>query len=137
MCVTPEYAHKCFRLCSCAFGPANIITKIFNEENVGTIFLPADKLSGKKHWIAYATNVMGTLTVNEGAKKAILETGSSLLAKGVTGVNFSFKKGDIVGIVDADGTEFARGMVNYDFDECEKLIGAHSDMFIERIGYKR
>ena len=115
---------------------ANIITKIFNEENVGTIFLPADKLSGKKHWIAYASNVMGTLTVNDGAKKAIIETGSSLLAKGITGVNFNFKKGDIVGIVDVEGKEFARGMVNYDFDECEKLIGAHSDMFIERIGYK-
>ena len=103
---------------------ANIITKIFNEENVGTIFLPADKLSGKKHWIAYASNVMGTLTVNDGAKKAIMETGSSLLAKGITGVNFNFKKGDIVGIVDVEGNEFARGMVNYDFDECEKLIGA-------------
>lgn len=115
---------------------ANIITKIFNEENVGTIFLPADKLSGKKHWIAYASNVMGTLTVNDGAKKAIMETGSSLLAKGITGVNFNFKKGDIVGIVDVEGNEFARGIVNYDFDECEKLIGAHSDMFIERIGYK-
>ena len=115
---------------------AHIITKIFNEENVGTIFLPSDKLSGKKHWIAYATNVMGTLIVNDGAKKAIIETGSSLLAKGIVEVEMNFNKGDIVSIKDYSGNEFARGIVNYDGEECKKLMGEHSDTFIEKIGYK-
>lgn len=115
---------------------SNIISKIFTQDNVGTIFLPSETLSGKKHWIAYATNVMGTLVVNDGAKNALIEKCSSLLAIGLIEVKYNFKKGDIVSIVDANGQEFARGMVNYDFDECEKLIGAYSDEFIEKIGYK-
>ena len=115
---------------------SHIISKIFSQENVGTIFLPSETLSGKKHWIAYATNVMGTLVVNDGAKKALIEKCSSLLAIGLTEVKYNFKKGDIVSIVDVNGQEFARGMVNYDSDECEKLIGAYSDEFIEKIGYK-
>ena len=114
----------------------DIIIKVFNEENVGTIFLPSETLSGKKHWIAYATNIMGNLTVNDGAKSAMIEKGSSLLAKGLIKVEYNFKKGDIISISDMQGNEFARGMINYDFDECEKLIGCHSDEFIEKIGYK-
>ena len=49
-----------------------IINKIFNEDNVGTKFYPTEEsLSGKKRWIGYATNVIGKIIVNEGAKKYI------------------------------------------------------------------
>ena len=48
----------------------------------------------------------------------------------------NFNKGDIVSIKDYSGNEFARGIVNYDGEECKKLMGEHSDTFIEKIGYK-
>ena len=51
-----------------------VINKIFNEEEIGTMFIPSDEnLSGKKRWIGYATNVIGKLVVNEGAKKCDFE----------------------------------------------------------------
>ena len=57
----------------------NIIQKIF-DDNVGTVFLPNDNLSHKKRWIAYATNIMGSLVVNNGAKEAIIDNQKSLLS---------------------------------------------------------
>ena len=114
-----------------------IIGKIFAGEEHGTMFLPTDEnLSGKKRWIGYATNVIGKLIVNEGAKKAILENCTSLLPIGILEVVNDFKQGEVVSIYDESGVEFARGMVNYDSEECRKIIGAHSDNLVNILGYK-
>lgn len=114
-----------------------VINKIFSEEEIGTMFIPTDEnLSGKKRWIGYATNVLGKLIVNEGAKKAILEKCTSLLPVGVLEVVNDFKQGEVVSICDENGVEFARGMVNYDSAECRKIAGAHSDNILETLGYK-
>jgi glutamate 5-kinase len=114
-----------------------VINKIFNSEEIGTMFIPSDEnLSGKKRWIGYATNVFGKLIVNEGAKKAILEKCTSLLPIGIIEVVNEFKQGEVVSICDEHGTEFARGMVNYDSDECKKIAGAHSDNILHTLGYK-
>lgn len=113
-----------------------VINKIFAAEEIGTMFIPTDEnLSGKKRWIGYATNVLGKLIVNDGAKKAILEK-SSLLPIGIIDVVNDFKQGEVVSICDELGTEFARGMVNYDSDECRKIAGAHSDNILNSLGYK-
>ena len=55
---------------------------------------------------------------------------------GVIGVKNSFKKGDVISILDENNQEFARGIVNYDSDSCRKLIGRHSDNIIEILGFK-
>ena len=115
----------------------SVISRIFDAEELGTMFIPTDEnLSGKKRWIGYATNVRGKLIVNNGAKKAILENCTSLLPIGVIKVINEFKQGEVVSIVDEEGVEFARGMVNYDSEECKKIAGAHSDNIIKTLGYK-
>ncbi len=113
-----------------------IIKKIFEEDNIGTIFLPTKNLSHKKRWIAYATNIMGELTVNAGAKSALIDKQKSLLAVGITKVEGEFRAGEIVSIFDEEGAEFARAMVNYNSDDCKKIIGAHSDEIESILGYK-
>ena len=114
-----------------------IINKIFSGEELGTMFIPTNEnLSGKKRWIGYATNVRGKLIVNEGAKKAVLEKATSLLPIGITNVVNEFNQGEVVSICDEQGEEFARGMVNYNSEECKKLIGAHSDSIVNILGYK-
>ncbi len=114
-----------------------IINKIFNAEELGTMFIPSEEnLSGKKRWIGYATNVLGKLVVNEGAKSAILEKCTSLLPIGIVEVVNDFKQGEVVSICDENGHEFARGMVNYSSDECRKIAGAHSDSILKILGYK-
>lgn len=114
-----------------------VINKIFNAEKLGTMFIPTEEnLSGKKRWIGYATNVRGKLIVNDGAKKAILDKCTSLLPIGVLEVINDFNQGEVVSICDETGIEFARGMVNYDSDECKKITGAHSDDILKILGYK-
>ena len=114
-----------------------IINKIFAGEDIGTMFIPtSENLSGKKRWIGYATNVRGKLIVNEGAKKAIIEKNTSLLSIGITEVINEFNQGEVVSICDENGIEFARGMANYNSEECKKLIGAHSDNIVNILGYK-
>lgn len=114
----------------------NIIKKIFNEDNIGTIFMPTEHLTGKKRWIGYATNITGKIKINSGAKKALLEKEASLLSIGVTDVLGEFKKGEVVTILDENDKEFAKGMVNYDSCDCKKIIGVHSEKILEILGYK-
>lgn len=114
-----------------------IINKIFSGEDVGTMFMPTEEnLSGKKRWIGYATNVRGKLVVNKGAKCSILEKCTSLLPIGIVDVVNEFKQGEVVSIIDENGVEFARGMVNYDSEECKKIAGAHSNDIVSILGYK-
>ena len=114
-----------------------IIRKIFKGENYGTMFFPQnDNLSDKKRWIGFATNIVGKLVVNDGAKKALIENEKSLLPIGILGVVNSFDKGDVVSIVDENEKEFARGIVNYDSESCKKLVGTHSDNILEILGFK-
>ena len=113
-----------------------IISKIFDGTETGTIFLPTEVLPGKKRWIAYATNVLGQAVVNDGAKKAIIDKESSLLPIGVVELRNDFKKGDVVSIIDSSGEEFARGVANYNCSDAKKIAGVHSDEIIEKLGYK-
>ncbi len=114
-----------------------IIKKIFNGEDYGTMFLPqTEVLSGKKRWIGYATNILGKITVNSGAKNALINEEKSLLPIGVMSITNEFNKGDVVSILDENSEEFARGIVNYDSKDCTKLIGAHSDDIMQILGYK-
>ena len=114
----------------------SVIKEIFDGKEIGTAFLPNENgLSEKKRWIGYATNVIGKITVNTGAKSAILNN-SSLLPIGIINVINDFKKGEVVSIVDEHGQEIARGMVNYNSEDCRKIIGCHSDDILKILGYK-
>ena len=114
-----------------------VIKQIFEGEDLGTMFLPTDEnLSDKKRWIGYATNIIGKIVVNDGAKKALIEELKSLLPIGVVEVINSFNKGDVISILDENHNEFARGIVNYDSDSCKKLVGSHSDNILDILGFK-
>ena len=115
----------------------SVISRIFNNEDLGTMFLPTNEnLADKKRWIGYATNIYGGLVVNEGAKKAILEQFSSLLPIGIVNVVNEFKQGEVVSIMDENNMEFARGMANYSSAECRKIVGSHSNDIENILGYK-
>lgn len=114
----------------------HIIKRIFGQEELGTIFLPTENLANKKRWIAYATNIQARLIVNDGAKKALTEKYTSLLPIGVLNIEGDCQKGEIVSILDEQGNEFARGMINYNCSDCKKILGHHSDDILDILGYK-
>lgn len=113
-----------------------IIKRIFEGEDLGTMFLPENRsMSDKRRWIGYATNIIGKIVVNDGAKTALLAE-KSLLPIGVIDVINTFQKGDVISILDENKNEFARGIVNYDSNSCKKVIGYHSDNIAEILGFK-
>ena len=114
-----------------------VIKRIFAGEDLGTMFLPQkENMPDKKRWIGYATNIVGKIIVNDGAKAALITNKKSLLPIGVVSVKNSFKKGDVISILDENKHEFARGIVNYDSDSCRKVIGSHSDNIVDILGFK-
>ena len=94
---------------------------------VGTSFEPhSRRLTARKLWIAFAAHVAGTIVVDDGARRALVERSTSLLPAGVVDVLGSFDEGDTVDVTDASGRSFARGMVFIDSDQLRIVAGRHT-----------
>jgi len=103
----------------------------------GTLFLPvADRLTSRKHWIAYTLKPAGELTVDAGACAAIRERGRSLLPAGIRDVRGVFDEGECVACTDDRGRVFARGLVNYNSTDLRRIKGARTSQIEEILGYK-
>lgn len=108
-----EIAMNCGGAAVIADGRApDTLPRIFAGENAGTVFLPAQRIRGKRRWLAYAACVRGRIVVDAGAHRAIAHRKASLLASGVVRVEKPFGAMDVVSIVDPEGREFARGVAN-------------------------
>ncbi|MGC1830888.1 MAG: glutamate 5-kinase [Candidatus Acidiferrales bacterium] len=93
------------------------LDRIFAGETVGTAFLPSKRMRGKRRWIAYAADVRGRVVVDAGAQRAITDGKASLLASGIVRIENHFAPLDVIGIVDGEGREFARGIANIASEE--------------------
>ena len=111
----------------------SVLQRLFNGEQVGTLFLPKHALNGQQRWIAFATTVKAALIVNDGAHAALTQRKASLLSAGVVEVKDTFDRGDVVSILDLSGDEFARGIVNYSSTEARQITGMHSQVIDEKI----
>jgi glutamate 5-kinase len=116
---------------------AGILERVLRGEEVGTLFVSqVNKLTSRKHWIAFTLEPSGKIIVDEGAKKAILQKGKSLLPSGVLAAEGKFALGDPVGLADASGNEFARGLANYDSSAINRIKGLKTSEVETRLGYK-
>jgi glutamate 5-kinase len=96
---------------SAATNSGAVLAAVNDDRSVGTRFLPHDRqLSARKLWIAFAAEVEGTITVDAGAREALVGRGTSLLPAGVTDVDGNFEAGATVAVAGPDGTVMARGM---------------------------
>jgi glutamate 5-kinase len=91
---------------------------------VGTTFQPSGRrLPARKLWIGFASQVDGRVTIDDGARRALVERGTSLLPAGVTAVTGDFAEGDVVEVRDAADVVVARGMVLSDAATLRGIIG--------------
>jgi glutamate 5-kinase len=114
-----------------------VLRQILKGKEIGTLILPkGDALSSRKHWIAFNPKPKGDVIVDDGAKKAIIQKGKSLLPSGGVRIRGIFDRGDLVTCLGPRGKEFARGLVNYSASELEKIKGLRSDRIETTLGYK-
>ncbi|QCB95231.1 glutamate 5-kinase [Cellulomonas shaoxiangyii] len=93
-------------------------------DDVGTWFAATGRRSSiRLLWLAHAARTHGRLVLDDGAVRAVLERGTSLLPAGVTAVEGTFEAGDPVELVDGAGAVVARGLVAYASDEVPQLLG--------------
>ena len=117
---------------------SDIVSRVLAGEDLGTLFLPAGQreLSSRKHWIAYGAKPAGTLVIDDGARRAVIEHGKSLLPAGIKEVRGEFALGDTVSVISSTGTELARGLIAYPADELRSIAGLQSTQIEARLGYK-
>jgi len=114
----------------------DVLQKIAQGETIGTLLVADNEpLTARKQWLANQLKISGKLHLDAGAGKAVLQTGVSLLAAGVSKIEGDFKRGEVVSCIDCGGIEIARGLVNYDARESQKILGQSSEQFENLLGY--
>ena len=102
-----------------------VLRQVLAGEEVGTLFVPrARALRGKQRWLAFYAACQGRIVVDDGARKALVSGGKSLLVQGIVAVEGEFPAGSVVQLVDGRGAEVGRGVVAYAADELRRALGA-------------
>ena len=101
-----------------------VLQRLRDGERVGTILVPStQKITARKRWIMGQQHPKGKIYLDDGAVKALIERGKSLLVAGVVQVEGCFASGDIVACVDADSKVVAYGISNLASQEADEIKG--------------
>jgi glutamate 5-kinase len=114
------------------------LTQVFDAgQEIGTLVLPEEnRLTHRKHWIAYNIKPAGDIVVDSGAYDALVHKKKSLLPSGLKEVRGAFGAGDCVRCLDVAEREFARGLVSYSAQELNRIKGLHTSNIEKVLGYK-
>ena len=112
-----------------------VLDALFAGEKVGTVFQPSPTpLADRKSWLAHALLVKGSVRVDAGAERALLQQGASLLAVGIRDVEGQFSRRDAVRVLASDGRELGRGLSTLSSEELRQIMGLSSEEVRRRLG---
>jgi len=114
----------------------DVLLRLARGERIGTLLLAqTTPLAARKQWLADHLTLGGRLALDAGAVRALSRDGKSLLPVGVTAVQGEFERGTVVGCMDPDGREVARGLVNYSSQETRRIMRRPSGEIESILGY--
>jgi len=114
----------------------DILVRISQGEDIGTFFpVHVNKLESKKRWMLSGLASKGKITIDEGAKVALIKQNKSLLPPGIMKAEGDFHRGDIVDILDQQGNRIGCGISNYSSSDLAIIGGKHSDKIPSLLGY--
>ncbi len=115
----------------------DILLNLFAGKEEGTFFVPRkEKLASRKCWIGFNLKPKGALLIDDGAARAILQRGKSLLPSGIIRVEGQFPMGSAVLVQKENSVDIGVGLVNYGSDDILKIMGAKTAMIKSRLGEK-
>jgi glutamate 5-kinase len=115
---------------------AKVLERLYAGENLGSLLLPDQApLAARKQWIASQLQSRGQLWLDAGAAQAIQRTGGSLLPVGVVKVEGEFGRGEVVSCISPEGKLLAKGLVNYNSEEAERIKRKPSREIESILGY--
>ena len=109
----------------------SVLMDIVHGEDVGTRFenkTAQSHSNGRKLWIGLAEVPRGVVTVDEGAARAIVREGASLLPVGIRSTKGTYTEGDVIRIVDQNNVELARGVTRYSSEDMVRIRGLKLDV---------
>jgi glutamate 5-kinase len=120
-----------------AYGRENdILIRLCSGESIGTrLHAETLCLAARKTWLAGHVKTGGALMLDEGAVRVLRNEGKSLLPIGVTAVTGNFERGEVVRCLAPDGTEIARGLVNYSAQETARILRKPTSAIEAILGY--
>ncbi|WP_079052270.1 glutamate 5-kinase [Streptomyces regalis] len=103
--------------------------------DTGTYFHATGKRSADRLlWLQHASTPQGSLTLDDGAVRAVVELRKSLLPAGIAAVEGEFSAGEPVELRDSTGRAIARGLVNFDAKEIPQLLGRSTRELARELG---
>ena len=117
-----------------------VLVDVASGESIGTRFeSPAGTPheGGRKLWIGLAEVPKGTITLDEGATRAVLERGASILPVGIVGSMGSYEAGDVVNVRASSGDVIGRGVARYSSDDMTRVRGIKLDVIGRFLGQDR
>ena len=112
------------------------LVRLAQGESIGTLLVAqTQKTQARKQWMADHLQMRGSVVVDDGAASKLREEGKSLLPIGMVKVDGDFSRGDVIGVVDGQGREIARGLANYASTEARLLCRKPSSEFEKLLGY--
>lgn len=114
----------------------DVLVRLAHGETCGTLF-PAivDRMESRKRWMLAGLSLKGSIVVDTGAARALIEEKRSLLPAGVKEVRGGFQRGDSIAILDSQGRQIACGIANYESAEILLIAGARSDRIEALLGH--
>jgi glutamate 5-kinase len=113
----------------------SVLRQVLSGEFRGTLFLPrGDRLPVRKKWIGFVARTKGSVTVDDGARAALIVRHTSLLPSGILGITGEFRSNDTITVRDTAGVEIARGVTNYSSTDIEKIRGCKSSEIQKILG---
>ena len=114
----------------------DVLPRLLQGESIGTLLTAsALSLDARKQWLADHLQVSGKVSLDAGAVRVLRNEGKSLLSIGVTQVSGEFQRGAVVAILDTEGRDIARGLVNYSAEEARRIAGKASGEIENILGY--
>jgi glutamate 5-kinase len=114
----------------------DVLVRLARGEPIGTMLTARTvPLAARKQWLADHLTVSGRVQLDAGAVKALARDGKSLLPIGVVEVTGEFQRGEVVGVLDPQGREIARGLANYSAEETRRIMRRPSGEIESILGY--
>ncbi len=114
----------------------DVLVRLKKGEQIGTLFTSEhSRISARKQWLLGHVQLCGRLIVDDGAARAITEKHASLLPVGCVRVDGHFHRGELVAILNGEGREIARGLVNYSSSDIGKILQTPSSRIAAILGY--
>jgi glutamate 5-kinase len=120
----------------CGGREPRVLLRLAAGESVGTEFVAqTPRLAARKQWLADHLQLRGSVRLDPGAVRALRDDGKSLLPIGVTEIVGEFERGEVVAVLDPDGRELARGLINYASSDARRIARRPSSDIEALLGF--